>query len=109
MNQSRQLTIALLVSVLLGCTIIGGLVWYFNAIPRERNCLLYDPIEDDPEVQPTLRASEQETDELLKEHPRQGQLGFCHIYWGPKKSILKNKYGITWRTPAELNPTVAFD
>jgi hypothetical protein len=109
MNQMRQLTIVLLGSVLLGCTIMGGLVWYFNDYPRERNGLLYDPIEDDPEVQPTLRASEHETDELLKEHPQRSHFGFCHLYWGTKKSILKNRYGITWRTPVEMNPKIKFD
>ncbi len=37
------------------------------------------------------------------------QLGSCHRIWAMKKQILKEKYGITWYTPAELNPDVMFD
>lgn len=37
------------------------------------------------------------------------QLGSCHWIWAMKKRILKEKYGITWYTPAELNPDVIFD
>lgn len=37
------------------------------------------------------------------------QLGSCHWLWGMKKHILKEKYGITWYTPAELNPDVIYD
>lgn len=37
------------------------------------------------------------------------QLGSCHWIWAIKKQILKEKYGITWYTPAELNPDVMFD
>jgi hypothetical protein len=34
---------------------------------------------------------------------------FCTIYWNTKKSLLKNKYGIDWCSPGELNPQVLFD
>jgi hypothetical protein len=27
--------------------------------------------------------------------------GACHILWGRQQKILKEKYGINWRTPAE--------
>jgi hypothetical protein len=37
------------------------------------------------------------------------QLGCCHTIWSLQKRILKEKYGITWYTPAELNPDVKFD
>lgn len=36
-------------------------------------------------------------------------LGFCHLYWATKKRILKERYGIDWKSPAELNPCVNFD
>lgn len=35
--------------------------------------------------------------------------GFCREYWETKKKILKNKYGIDWKSPAELNPMLNFD
>jgi hypothetical protein len=92
---------------LLGFTVTGSLAWHFHDRPRYRDGIRYDPIEDDPDAQAALRAAEREADELLKDEPR--RLGFSHCYWGTKKAILREKYGIDWRTPAELNPKIAFD
>ena len=55
-----------------------------------------------------------EAQRLLPEHPEQaaellGQLGSCHTLWALQKRILKEKYGITWYTPAELNTDIKFD
>jgi hypothetical protein len=51
---------------------------------------------------------------LLPDHPEQAaqifmQLGSCHRLWTIQKTILKEKYGITWYTPAELNPEIIYD
>lgn len=35
--------------------------------------------------------------------------GYCHILWGCKKEILKEKFNIDWRSPAEMNPHCKFD
>ena len=37
------------------------------------------------------------------------QLGSCHTLWALQKRILKEKYGITWYTPAELHPEIKYD
>lgn len=37
------------------------------------------------------------------------RMGTCQDLWSIQKSILKNKYGITWYTPAELNPNSKYD
>lgn len=37
------------------------------------------------------------------------QLGSCHGLWALQKQILKEKYGITWYTPAELYPEIKYD
>jgi len=37
------------------------------------------------------------------------QLGSCHRLWDMQKTILKEKYGITWYSPAELNPEIKYD
>lgn len=37
------------------------------------------------------------------------QLGSCHRLWALQKHILKEKYGITWYTPAELHPEIKYD
>ena len=37
------------------------------------------------------------------------QIGSCHRLWAIQKQILKEKYDITWYTPAELHPEILFD
>ena len=37
------------------------------------------------------------------------QLGSCHRLWAMKKRILKEKYGITWYAPSEVDPDCDFD
>jgi hypothetical protein len=37
------------------------------------------------------------------------QLGSCHRLWDMQKTILKEKFGITWYSPDELNPEIIYD
>ncbi len=37
------------------------------------------------------------------------QIGSCHRLWAIQKQILKEKYGITWYSPDELNPEIIYD
>ena len=37
------------------------------------------------------------------------QIGSCHRLWDMQKTILKEKYDITWYTPAELHHEIKFD
>ena len=55
-----------------------------------------------------------EAKSLMPDHPEQAaqvfmQLGSCHRLWALQKHILKEKYGITWYTPAELHPEIKYD
>ena len=55
-----------------------------------------------------------EAKSLMPDHPEQAaqvfmQLGSCHRLWTMQKKILKEKYDITWYTPAELHPEIKFD
>jgi len=79
--------------------------------PKKRTSsgLYYDPIEDDPRYADVFRKINDEVNQALAEHPKKGSMGFVHIIWETKKQILKQKHGINWRTPAELNPQVMFD
>lgn len=52
--------------------------------------------------------------ELMPHNPEMAaqifmQLGSCHTLWSLQKTILKEKYGITWYSPAELNPDIKYD
>jgi hypothetical protein len=55
-----------------------------------------------------------EAKRLMPDHPEQAaqvfmQLGSCHRLWDIQKQILKEKYGITWYSPDELNPEIIYD
>ena len=79
--------------------------------PRDKKTsgLKCDPVEDDPRYAEVFKTIDTEVNEMLADHPQRGSEGFCTIYWNTKKSLLKNKYGIDWCSPGELNPQVLFD
>lgn len=68
-----------------------------------------DPIENAPAYREIFERIDLEVKQALADHPHKGSMGFVHIFWQTKKSILKQKYGIDWRSPAEMNPHVMFD
>ena len=88
-----------------------------------------EPIEDDDPVTveffKTLRADLKAQDELRKKRIEEAKellptdparavellskLGSCHTLWSLQKQILKEKYDITWYTPAELHPDIRYD
>ncbi|MDE6577695.1 MAG: hypothetical protein K2J82_11585 [Muribaculaceae bacterium] len=35
--------------------------------------------------------------------------GFCFLYWNAKHDLLKDEYGIDWKSPSLMNPRVKFD
>ena len=91
-------------------------------IERSERILDKEDIEADNDVFSSLyKELRKSTEEKLKEakslmpdNPEQAaqvfmQLGCCHRLWLLQKHILKEKYGITWYTPAELNPDIIFD
>jgi hypothetical protein len=69
----------------------------------------HDPIENDPEIRLLIEAASKEAHEALADNQWKGQRGFCHIFWAKKKEILKEKYGIEWKTPREMNPMNFYD
>ena len=36
-------------------------------------------------------------------------LGVCHARWAIQKRLLKERYNIDWKTPAEEHPEINFD
>lgn len=68
---------------------------------------VYDPQENDPAFQSKLEQAMQEAEENLAAVPR-GR-GFCRHLWAETKRILREKYGLEWKTPGEMNPHVLFD
>ncbi|MDE5841190.1 MAG: hypothetical protein K2H49_09745, partial [Muribaculaceae bacterium] len=37
------------------------------------------------------------------------QRGFCFMYWDAKRELLKDEFGIEWKSPSQMNPHVRFD
>lgn len=72
-----------------------------NAGPR------HDPIEDDPRYKDIFREVDAELEEMFP--PESLLFGSCHMIWSKKKKILKERYGIDWKTPSEMNPWITFD
>lgn len=50
---------------------------------------------------------EDELERRFANAPR--HMGFCFRYWSAKRELLKEKYGIEWRSPSQMNPHVMFD
>ena len=36
-------------------------------------------------------------------------MGSCHSFWAHEKQILKERYNIDWKTPAEEHPYIQYD
>lgn len=92
-----------------------GLAWYSAArplpAPTRPGGVKYDPIEDNERVKPIIAAVDQEVMQLSAADPPElrAQLGYGPSLWQLKKKLLQEKHGIVWRTPAEMNPGIAFD
>lgn len=66
---------------------------------------IVDEIENSPEYLAIKNEIDAEIDRLFVP----GKLGQCHKLWKYKKQLLKNKYNIDWKSPAELNPEIIFE
>lgn len=68
-----------------------------------------DPIERDPKIAWMVREAEKEAEAEVAALGDLPRWGVCHMIWPRQKRILKEKYGVKWRTPAEMNPDILFD
>jgi hypothetical protein len=83
--------------------------------PPER----FDPLDSDPDrrwlVEIIDAAAEREAiDRLNEAFPRDEPrvslpFGAVHLFWDCKKRILRESYGIDWKSPKELNPHIWYD
>lgn len=68
-----------------------------------------DPIEKTAAFRKVSKEVDTEVDKILEAQGILGMMGSCHIAWAEKKRILKEKHGIDWRSPGEMNPDIMFD
>jgi len=90
-------------------------------IERSEAYLAWKEETDDPVLNSFYNSQREATEKqineakrLLPDDPEQAaqvfmQLGSCHRLWDMQKTILKEKYGITWYSPDELNPEIIYD
>ena len=68
-----------------------------------------DPIEYDPRKSWMVEEAEREAAAELTAAGVHPGMGYCHLLWLRQKRILKEKHGIKWWSPAEMNPDILFD
>ena len=66
-----------------------------------------DPVEQTAEYKAIEKELEAKIAAELKGVER--KRGYNRKYWSVKAEILKNDYGIDWKSPAVLNPHIKFD
>lgn len=71
--------------------------------------LKHDSIEDKEEYKKIFQKVELETEEILKDKGIKKGLGYIHFFENYKKKLLKEKYGIEWKTTQEMNPNIRID
>jgi len=69
----------------------------------------YDPVEDTEKYKKIKDELEKKIKIRTEKDGFNKGIGYCHIYWACKKTILKEDYNIDWSSPAELNPGIIFD
>lgn len=78
-----------------------------SAKEEARDQILTDPVESSDSYLAVRFEAEKLTDELLEKTKSQNT-PFCVSYWNTKKRILKDKFGIDWKSPADMNPEIRF-
>lgn len=66
-----------------------------------------DPVEYTREWEDICYDVEAELEARFCNAPR--QRGLCYRIWNAKRELLKDKYGIDWKSPAQMNSRVKFD
>ena len=71
--------------------------------------LKHDSIEDKEEYKEIFQKVKIEVGKMLNDKGVKRGLGYIHIFESHKKKILKEKYGIEWKTTQEMNQDIRID
>ena len=66
-----------------------------------------DPLEDMPEFKDEFEQARRFA--AIRTRDSAGNLGHINVYWWEMKRFLRERHGIDWKTPAELNPNTSYD
>jgi len=67
----------------------------------------FDPQESNPRFRSVFARADAAAERRVGNIPRDKK--FIFYFWSVKKEILERTYGINWKTPAELNPSILYD
>jgi len=76
-----------------------------NAFSSE---ILRDPLEREERFLKIRYDLEKSVDEFLVNSEEDLSDPFCIRYWNAKKRLLSERFGLEWKTPAEMNPEIQF-
>jgi hypothetical protein len=68
---------------------------------------VFDPQETDPVLKDKFALVDRKAERVVGNVPRDSK--FILHFWEAKKRILKDQFGIQWKTPAELNSSIRYD
>jgi len=68
---------------------------------------ILDPLEEAPEFADAFRDANAQAESATRRWA--GQMGRAHMFWKKKKEVLREKYQIDWKSPADLNPMTTYD
>jgi hypothetical protein len=86
-------------------------VWVFSVNTQEYRVTvdLVDPQETDETLAQKFKEAKEEARARLEQRGLKPGLGYVHASWPELKKVLKEKFGLIWYSPAELNPTRTYD
>jgi hypothetical protein len=68
---------------------------------------VFDPQESDPALKDKFALADRKAERVVGNVERNSK--FVWHFWEAKKRILKDQFGIQWKTPADLNPIMKYD
>ncbi len=68
---------------------------------------VFDPQESDPALKNEFALADRKAERVVG-NVKRGSNFILH-FWDAKKRILRDRFGIQWKTPAELNPRIKYD
>ncbi len=78
-----------------------------SSVAEAENMILTDPVENTDSFL-AARYEVEDAVDLALEKSSDDTTPFCQKYWCEKKRILKERFSIEWRSPAEMNPNIRF-